>query len=82
MKPKISISLITLGLTFPAPVAAIDYLQCEAMARVMVGATHNVWQSERRWRNRVTAAACPLKASNDLTQIRVGLHWQLQGWGR
>ena len=59
MKPTLSIALLALGLTFPAPALAIDYLQCEAMARVMAGANHNIWQAERRWRNRVTAAACP-----------------------
>ena len=33
MNPTISIALITLGLTFPAPAAAVDYVQCEAMRR-------------------------------------------------
>ena len=33
MKPTLSIALITLGLTFPAPALAVDYLQCEAMER-------------------------------------------------
>ena len=33
MKPTISIALITLGLTFPAPAMAVDYVQCEAMQR-------------------------------------------------
>ena len=33
MKPTISIALITLGLTFPAPAMAVDYVQCEAMKR-------------------------------------------------
>ena len=33
MKPTISIALITLGLTFPAPALAVDYVQCEAMKR-------------------------------------------------
>ena len=33
MKPTISLALITLGLTFPAPAMAVDYVQCEAMKR-------------------------------------------------
>jgi len=33
MKPKISIALITLGLTFPAPAQAVDYGYCDAIHR-------------------------------------------------
>ena len=34
MKPTISIALITLGLTFPAPAMAVDYVKCGAMTRI------------------------------------------------
>ena len=33
MKPTISIAPTILGLTFPAPALAVDYVQCEAMQR-------------------------------------------------
>ena len=47
MKPTISIALITLGLTLPAPALAVDYVQCEAMKR-RFNAEYQ-WIADRAW---------------------------------